>query len=480
MALDPRSRMKCLLLAFAGLTLLTGCVHYHPEKLEAAGALNDFEARSLDNTNLASFLARNHPDIVPWQPPQKWDLDTLTLVAFYYHPSLDVARAQWQTASAGIRTAGGRPNPTLGLFPGYDFNAASGVSPWIPSVTYDLPIETAGKRKRRLDRAGHLSEAARLNIVTTAWQVRSNLRIALLDLAAASARQKALQAQLQNQQTILQLLEQRLQAGAVAPAELYPARVAVLRARSDLVDSGRQIADARARIAEALGLPLKALQAAEFIFPLDLPAGWNELSSPEIRRAALQGRADLLAALADYAATESALQLEIARQYPDVHLGSNYQWDQGENKWQLGVSFELPLINRNQGPIAEATAKRIEAAARFNALQSKAIGEIDRATATRDAILDQLKQAEQVVETQRQQLATLQASLKAGAADRVEVETAALELRASELVVLDLKIRAHQTVGLLEDALQRPLAAFAHVEVDPKRPVETRQKEARK
>src|SRR4051794_35958345 len=246
------------------LVALTGCAHYEARKIEPDQALSRFEERSLQNTNLHRFLAVNRSEVVPWQPPQKWDLDALTLVAFYYHPNLDVARAQWQSAKAGVKTAAGRPNPTVGLMPGYDFNAASGVSPWIPSVTYDLPIETAGKRKRRMEKADHLSTAARFNIITAAWQVRSGLRSALLDLAAARARDTALQTQLQSQQTILQLLEQRLQAGALAPAELYPARIAVLRARSDLVDLKRQVADAQSRVAEALGMPLTALQGIEF------------------------------------------------------------------------------------------------------------------------------------------------------------------------------------------------------------------------
>jgi outer membrane protein TolC len=220
------------------------------------------------------------------------------------------------------------------------------------------------------------------------------------------------------------------------------------------------------------------LQSIDFSFPLEVPPGWSELTTPGIRRDALQGRADLLSALAEYEASESALRLEIARQYPDIHLGSNYQWDQGENKWQLGVTFELPVLNRNQGPIAEANAKRSEAGARFTALQARAIGEIDRATATRDAVLDQLKEAERIVEAHREQLSTLEASLKAGAADRVEVETVALELRSSELVLLDLKIKAQQALGLLEDALQRPFASLRNIEIDPKQPAT--KKEAKK
>ena len=39
----------------------------------------------------------------------------------------------------------------------------------------------------------------------------------------------------------------------------------------------------------------------------------------------------------------------------------------------------LALLSRNKGPIAEAEARRTEAAARFLALQAKTIGEIESA-----------------------------------------------------------------------------------------------------
>jgi len=452
------------------LLVLPGCAHFQDRKLEPDKTLSAYENRSLEDPGLKTFLATNHvPVVSPWNAPEKWDLDTLTLVSFFYHPSLDLARAQWSTAKAAIRTAGGRPNPTIGLLPGYNFNAANGLSPWIPEMTLDWPIETAGKRGRRIARAEQLSTAARLNILSTAWQVRSALRTSLLNLIAAGLREQALQAQLQSAQSILQSMEQRLEAGAVASTDLFPARVAVLRTRSDLIDLKRQQAEARAGVANSLGVPLKAIESLQFDFPLDLPANWNELSSSEIRRAALRGRADLLAGLAEYEASQAALQLEIAKQYPDVHLSSNYQWDQGENKWLAGVTFELPVLNRNQGPIAEAEAKRVEASARFTAVQAKAIADIDRATASRDAVVNQLKEAETIVETHRQQLSKLEASFKQGAADRVEVETAALELRSSELVLLELKIKAQQALGQLEDALQRPFQSLKAVEKEPQR-----------
>jgi len=244
------------------LLALPGCARFQDRKLEPEKTLSAYETRSLENSRLQSFLATNHiPAVSDWKIPDKWDFDMLTLVSFFYHPSLDVARAQWSTAKAAVRTAGGRPNPTIGLLPGYDFNAANGLSPWIPEMTFDLPIETAGKRGRRIARAEQLSTAARLNIVSTAWQVRSALRTSLLNFVAARVREQALQAQLQSEQNILQLMEQRLEAGAVASTDLFPARVAVLRTRSDLIDLSRQQAEARAGVANALGVPLKAIES---------------------------------------------------------------------------------------------------------------------------------------------------------------------------------------------------------------------------
>ena len=122
------------------------------------------------------------------QPPNEWDFDTLTLVALYYHPSLDVARAQWAVAQAGIRTAGQRPNPAVDLSPQYTTNSPSGESPWVATLTFDGVIETAGKRGYRIEQAKAVSESARLKLAAQAWQVRSGLRTGLLDYAVARQR----------------------------------------------------------------------------------------------------------------------------------------------------------------------------------------------------------------------------------------------------------------------------------------------------
>ena len=169
--------------------------------------------------------------------------------------------------------------------------------------------------------------------------------------------------------------------------------------------------------------------------------------------------------MADYAASESALKIEIAKQYPDIHLNTGYEYDQGLQKWGLlGFGVELPLLNRNEGPIAQAEARRKQAAARFEALQAKVIAELDRALSVYQMAVKSREGAEALLATQRKQQESVEQQVRAGAADRLDLLTAQLELAASELALEDGQTRLHQALGALEDAVQRPLATWPDLE----------------
>lgn len=436
--------------------LLGGCARFQPQPLSPATHFEQLEQRSLTSAELKTFLesARRDP-LVSWPPPS-WDLDLLTLAAFYYQPSLAVARSQWAVAQGGETTAAQRPNPNLNVTPGYSSTTAI-PSPWLPLTMLDVPIETAGKRGYRRAQAAHLSEAARLNVATVAWQVRSALRASLLDLNAAQRRQALLQTQLASQEQIVNLLNQQVQAGAISSSEALPQRIALQKARLDLNDAQRLEADARTRVAEAIGIPVRALDEVKLSFD------WTKtfdsaahLSSAEVRRQALLSRPDILGVLAEYAAAESELQLQIARQYPDVHIWPGYQYDQGNNKWSLGMTVDLPILNQNQGPIAEAKARRQQVAARFDAAQAKALAEIERATQALYLAQTNTAGLRSLVEEQARRRDAVAAQLKAGATDQLDFLNAQLEYQTAELSQLDSLLRLQQALGALEDAVQRP------------------------
>jgi outer membrane protein TolC len=327
-------------------------------------------------------------------------------------------------------------------------------------VTLDLPIETAGKRGRRIQTARHLSESAQLSIATAAWQVRSALRSSLLDLASAQQREALLVKQRSTQEQIMKLLEQQAEVGAIAAPELAPARVALAKANADLADSRRQLAEARPRVADAIGVPVAALNAVTLDFDLKQIPAPDHLTSADARRTALLSRTDILAALADYAASQSALQLEIARQYPGYIFNAG---SAGDSQWELGLTVELPVLNRNQGPIAEAEARRAIAASRFIALQAKIIGEIDRVVAVYDANRINMAALRQVALAQKAQSEIVEAQFKARELEQLDIRRAEFELVAAQLAELDAQIKLQQAAGALEDAVQRPLDETAAI-----------------
>ena len=192
-------------------------------------------------------------------------------------------------------------------------------------------------------------------------------------------------------------------------------------------------------------------------FSRDNPILRVTLSLDEVRREALLGRADILAALSDYAAAQADLQLEIARQYPDVHLSPGYEFDQGDNKWSLGLTVELPVLNRNQGPIAEAAARRAAAAARFNALQAKVLADIDTAAAGYRATEKGLAAIQELAGAQAAARDAVAAQVSAGAAAPLDLLCAQLELAEAEEARLEARVKRQQSLAALEDAVQRPI-----------------------
>ena len=186
-----------------------------------------------------------------------------------------------------------------------------------------------------------------------------------------------------------------------------------------------------------------------------------------MRSAALTNRADLLAALARYAASQSALQLEIARQYPDLQIGPGYKWDQGANKWSLGISLTLPLFNQNQGQIAQAKAQRELAAAQFIALQARDIAQTEHALAGYRAALATLDAAQSLAATQQSRTQSAQRQFSSGYIDRSALDQAQLQALAAENTRLTASIQARQALGALEDAVERPLDGAIEISALP-------------
>lgn len=386
---------------------------------------------------------------------KEWDFDELALAALYFSPDMDIARARWGIADAGVKSAGARPNPSVGFATQFNADAVGGTSPWTLGLNLEIPVEVAGKRGYRISRAERLSNAARLNIANVAWKVRSRLRSRLLGLYAAEASEAILKRKAAIIEETVKALEERLKAGEIPQPEVTSARISLEEARSSLLKAQGGGVESMALAADALGLPASAVEVAELPFPFkDAPV---ELPSSEIRRQALLNRTDILGSIEEYMATEAALQLEVAKQYPDIRLGPGYSWDQGDNKWALGLAVTLPVFNMNEGPIADAEARRFEAEANFKAIQARIIGELGRAVSGYSLAVKKLEAGDKLLSEGRRRLKEAEALFNSGEEDFLFLLGARLEVEVINLSRLDAFVDAQRFLGLLEDAVERPL-----------------------
>jgi cobalt-zinc-cadmium efflux system outer membrane protein len=445
-----------LKIVLVAVMLTAGCATFHRAPIDPSQTASDFESRSFDNAGLKKYIEQNlHSEIVPW-PPKSWGLDMLTFAAFFYNPDLETAIARWGVAEAGVITAGERPNPTATFVPQYVTNLSGSTSPWVLNFSLYVPIETAGKRGYRISRARHLSKAAYFDVASAAWGVRSRLRSSLVGLYINRRIVSVLRSRIKIQEEVVRLMEKRLSAGEISEPEMMTSRLLLDRMRLALSEADSSVSQSRADVATALGMPAGALNeiGLSHDFIRKLP---ENLPPRDARRQALLNRADILSMLSEYDAAQSALQLEIAKQYPDVNLGPGYEFDQGENKWALGVSISLPVFNRNEGPIAEADARRKEVAARFIALQATVIGELDRALALYSKAAASLKAADSLIGTRQQKEQSLQKRFNLGEIDRLALLNGREELYSADLLRVKAINSLNSALGMIEDAMQRPL-----------------------
>jgi outer membrane protein TolC len=447
------------------VVVAVGCVHYQPRPITAEATIDDFETRRLEAVDIQRFL-EDQVGVDSWPPPT-WDLESLTLAALYYSPDLDVARARWGVTEAGTITAGMRPNPSLNTSMGYNSSAVL-IRPWIPEVVLGLPIETAGKRGIRISEAQTLSEAARLDVLYAAWVARNRLRRAFVDLYRAQEMASVLLHLHDLQLQSLAVLEAQLAVGAISANELTLTRIATGRTRLAALEAARERELARVELAAALGLPTAALDGIEVSFD-ELEHLSTDVPTDELRRQAVIHRADILSALAEYESTQAALQLEIAKQYPDLDIGAGYQLDQTDSKWTLGLNLTLPMFNRNRGPIAEAEASRAEAAARFLALQSRVLAEVDGAVASYRSALETVATTNEMLAKLEQRESSAETAYRLGATSKLELLSAEIEITVGRIARLEALVSAQRAAGDLENALQKPLDTTQWVLMTPAR-----------
>jgi CRISPR system Cascade subunit CasA len=435
---------------------VAGCASYHAAPLAPAAIARSYQSRSLDAAAVAAEIKRI-------APAAQWNgeaLDRLSLLAaaLRANPTVAEARAHTVSLEAATRAAKAGPPLSLTLTAEYARNAPES-SPWLYGVTSDVPLDIGGRRSSRIDAANLAAVGARYDYAETVWTVRMTIRRALTEAMLAAREVEIGQALMQVRVRQLMALERRVAAGEAIRSDLE-------RVRAEAAGDGRRVADAEARrlaaqaaLAEALGVPPAELDKVVLLWNgFDTPPSTTASDVSQQREAALLGRADVLQALVTYDQAEADLRGEVARQWPELHLGPGYTWERGLVKLPFSLSFNLPPSDLNRGAIAAAEARRAEAGVHLEAVIVRGQAAIDAALIEQRAAHAALARVREVdVETAKRFASQADQELASGAIDRGDWAAAQVGFELAKLAEIDALRRVHAADAALEDALRRPL-----------------------
>lgn len=358
-ATTPRSAtiaaLACVLIAGAA----GGCRTFEPRALDLPGHAESFLARTPESPDVRGFAASlaarsstSMADAAAFDPADGISCTEAELIALVYNADLRLARLRAGVTRATAENAGLWEDPTLGI----DLTriVQSTPEPWKVFTNIGITIPISGRLaiERRQADASYAAELARL--AEREWSVRIAVRRTWCEWSALDAQVAAGRDFLARVEQVLSVVDAMERGGEIARTEARLFRIEKATKASELALLEADATHAELRLRQLMGLSPDAPVRLQTIGGGPLRASTREASASE-----LQSRSPaLLTAQAEYHAAEKALELEIRKQYPDLHVSPGYGREDGQDQLLLGVSLPFPLFNANRRAIAEADAKR--------------------------------------------------------------------------------------------------------------------------
>jgi cobalt-zinc-cadmium efflux system outer membrane protein len=341
---------------------------------------------------------------------------TLTLAqaqqeAIAHNADVRTAAAQAEAAIAQVRAAREFPNPTLGLSTAKIATDGSGngtpAGNRFQDRSYDsivalsqlVELGKRGPRRESAEAAQRAAEAQRDDVRRLTLAAVSQAYVAALEAREESRVLAASAASLRREAKLAQV---RLAAGDLAAND--QAQIALAAGRLDLdAAAARHAATTAVIVLETLlgeAAPAGATELADSLEALPLPPAALAGEAPA------GTRPDVAAAEAAVAKAGADLTLQKRAPVPDLTLSVQYERNPPDqpNTAGVGLSFPLPLWNRNGGNIRAARAAQDVAQAQLDKARLQAAAEV---AASRSAFREARERAAAYREKLRPQSASV-------------------------------------------------------------------------
>jgi CRISPR system Cascade subunit CasA len=345
--------LKTNLLAAALAVACASCAHYEPEPLDPVAEHDALAARG---------PTREQPETAGALPSELFPIaaevavdDGLTqaeanALALFHSPSLVAARGELRLKGAELLRSGLLPNPELFLGPRLATEGSALIFPG--SLSVEIPL--AGHLDAEKGRAAAELEAARFQLLNREAEVLVSVRRRFVRIAGLTARREILTAMAHTSEAALSRTVDLVRAGEADRVALGLASLHRDEAGRDLRDTEIALARSQIELLTFIGLlPNSSIEvhaSRELLAPVAVPQAGD--------RSPMLGHARLRALEASYKAREHGLEGEVARQYPSLRVGPDFESDDGQASIGLGLSISLPIFDSNAGGIAVATEHR--------------------------------------------------------------------------------------------------------------------------
>jgi len=296
-------------------------------------------------------------------------------------------RHELTQADADILTAGLRTNPLIYMdtqfipYGKYTDQRPGGPTQYDLNITY--PLDVSQKRQARTVVARMAKSTLEAQFQDVVRRQIDNVYRGFVNLQAARIDRLMARSSVQRQEQFLDNLKRNARPGDDAAADTIDHLSLVLeRARNSLGDSEEAFADAQEGLAVLLNIPVEQTASLEPRGRLH-DAFPTPPSAEELAAIALRCRPDLHAARLGVTRAGAEVNLQRANRFDDVYLFYDpitYQDNRPINalsshSWAVGLTFALPVFNRNQGNIARAQSNVVQTKLELSSLERRVVSE---------------------------------------------------------------------------------------------------------
>lgn len=319
-------------------------------------------------------------------PATRLTLEEAIALALGWNAPLRAKQFELRAVEANEVTAGLRPNP-VASYSAEQFGGGTSAQQQHTAIL-GQPIETGGKRQRRVDSARAATRVTRFEVADVRRQVVYQVRKAFTDIEVAQASLRLAEQNLKTLDDVERLQRLRAERGDISELELLRIQVQRFAFERDAADARQTLRTATIAL-RALTGPERVAENVEIIGELE----YRDLmrSRADIEQATLANRPDVRAAEAARDRARADHNLARANAWWDFTPQLEYQRIGNDNTIGFGVSLPLRIFDRNQGEIARTRAEIDRADAQREAVVVQAITEVASALATVESQRDKLR-----------------------------------------------------------------------------------------